>query len=114
MCESPSVISPSSDWFYTVHVMPFDFDQDYRPPVEKKKSLEAGKPPVCVMCFMLMMFHITADQPFWGRRTHTIGAKPNPIFVKNLSVENLMHSIYETDGHIIRRHSPGYWTWNRM
>jgi sterol 3beta-glucosyltransferase len=37
----------------------------------------------------------TADQPFWGRRVHVIGAGPKPIPVKRLTVENLSRAISE-------------------
>ena len=45
----------------------------------------------------------TADQPFWGRRVHAIGAGPKPILVKKLSVVNLVHAIAEADDHVIRK-----------
>ena len=45
----------------------------------------------------------TADQPFWGRRVHAIGAGPKPILVKKLSVVNLAHAIAEADDHVIRK-----------
>ena len=45
----------------------------------------------------------TADQPFWGRRDHAIGAGPKPIPVKSLSVENLTRAIVEADGDVIRK-----------
>lgn len=37
----------------------------------------------------------TADQPFWGRRVHAIGAGPKPILVKHLTVERLTRAIAE-------------------
>lgn len=37
-----------------------------------------------------------ADQPFWGRRVHMIGAGPKPISVKKLSVNNLTQAILES------------------
>ena len=50
-------------------------------------GLRAGIPNIVVP--------FTADQPFWGRRVHAIGAGPNPILVKDLSVEGLVRSIAE-------------------
>src|SRR5215208_6437717 len=44
-------------------------------------GLRAGIPNVVVP--------FTADQPFWGKRVQAIGAGPEPILVKNLSVEKL-------------------------
>ena len=45
----------------------------------------------------------TANQPFWGRRVHAIGAGPKPILVKNLSVENLTQAIVEADDPVVRK-----------
>ena len=45
----------------------------------------------------------TADQPFWGRRVHAIGAGSKPILVKKLSVVNLVHAIAEADDYVIRK-----------
>lgn len=39
----------------------------------------------------------TADQPFWGSRVHMIGAGPEPIHLKKLSVSNLVRTIHEAD-----------------
>ena len=44
----------------------------------------------------------TANQPFWGRRVHATGAGPKPVFVKNLSVENLTEVIVEAESNVIR------------
>jgi len=37
------------------------------------------------------------DQPFWGRRVHAIGAGPEPIPVKKLTVEKLTKAILEAE-----------------
>jgi len=58
-------------------------------------GLRAGIPNIVVP--------FTADQPFWGRRVHAIGAGPKPILVKNLSVVNLTHAIAEADDYIVRK-----------
>jgi sterol 3beta-glucosyltransferase len=58
-------------------------------------GLRAGIPNIVVP--------FTADQPFWGRRVHAIGAGPKPILVKNLSAENLTQAIAEADGHVVRK-----------
>ena len=50
-------------------------------------GLRAGIPNI-VVPFM-------ADQPFWGRRVHAIGAGPKPLRVKSLSVKNLVRAITE-------------------
>jgi len=57
-------------------------------------SLRAGIPNVVAP--------FTADQPFWGRRVHTIGVGPKPILVKNLSVEKLVQAIAEAESNVIR------------
>ena len=57
-------------------------------------GLRAGIPNV-VVPFM-------ADQPFWGRRVHAIGAGPKPILVNQLSVETLTHAIAEAESDAIR------------
>jgi UDP:flavonoid glycosyltransferase YjiC (YdhE family) len=57
-------------------------------------GLRAGIPNVVVP--------FTADQPFWGRRVHALGAGPRPIPVKSLSVEKLSEAIAEADGDLIR------------
>jgi sterol 3beta-glucosyltransferase len=43
-----------------------------------------------------------ADQPFWGARVHAIGAGPNPIPVRKLTVEKLIVALAEADGDTIR------------
>ncbi len=50
-------------------------------------GLRAGIPNIVVP--------FTADQPFWGRRVHAVGAGPKPILVKHLSVERLTRAIAE-------------------
>lgn len=45
----------------------------------------------------------TADQPFWGRRVHAVGAGPRPILLKNLSAEKLTRAIAEADGDAVRK-----------
>ena len=57
-------------------------------------GLRAGIPNI-VVPFM-------ADQPFWGRRIHAIGAGPKPILVKKLSVKALIQAIVEADSTTIR------------
>jgi sterol 3beta-glucosyltransferase len=44
----------------------------------------------------------TADQPFWGKRVHEIGAGPKPILVKNLSVDKLIRAMAEAESPAIR------------
>lgn len=58
-------------------------------------GLRAGIPNIVVP--------FTADQPFWGRRVHAVGAGPKPILVKNLSAENLTHAIAEAEGESVRK-----------
>ncbi len=52
-------------------------------------GLRAGIPNIVIP--------FTADQPFWGRRVHAIGAGPKPILVKNLTVEKLRRAILEAE-----------------
>ncbi|MEW6086295.1 MAG: glycosyltransferase [Chloroflexota bacterium] len=52
-------------------------------------GLRAGIPNIVVP--------FTADQPFWGRRVHALGAGPKPILVGNLSVEKLASAIAEAE-----------------
>lgn len=52
-------------------------------------GLRAGIPNV--------VLPFTADQPFWGRRVHAIGAGPKPILVEKLSVEKLTGAIVEAE-----------------
>jgi sterol 3beta-glucosyltransferase len=40
-----------------------------------------------------MVVPFTADQPFWGRRTHDLGVGPAPISFHRITAENLAHSI---------------------
>jgi len=58
-------------------------------------GLRAGIPNIVVP--------FTADQPFWGRRVHAIGAGPKPIPVTRLSVENLTRAIIAADKDVVRR-----------
>lgn len=57
-------------------------------------GLRAGIPNIVVP--------FTADQPFWGRRVHAVGAGPKPILVKNLSVERLTQAIAEAGERSVR------------
>ena len=57
-------------------------------------GLRAGIPQVIVP-FM-------ADQPFWARRVHAIGAGPGPILVKKLLVDNLAQAILEAETKAVR------------
>lgn len=52
-------------------------------------GLRAGIPNIIVP--------FTADQPFWGRRVHAIGAGPRPIPVRKLSTEKLTQAILEAE-----------------
>lgn len=52
-------------------------------------GLRAGIPNIIVP--------FTADQPFWGRRVHAIGAGPRPIPVKKLSTQNLIQAILKAE-----------------
>jgi sterol 3beta-glucosyltransferase len=57
-------------------------------------GLRAGVPNIVVP--------FTADQPFWGRQVHVIGAGPKPIPVKKLSVERLVGTMTEADDQALR------------
>lgn len=57
-------------------------------------GLRAGIPNIVVP--------FTADQPFWGKRVHAIGAGSKPILVKTLSVENLTRAIAEAESDSLR------------
>jgi sterol 3beta-glucosyltransferase len=57
-------------------------------------GLRAGIPNVVVP--------FTADQPFWGKRVHVIGAGPKPILVSELSVTNLTCAIAEAEDTMLR------------
>lgn len=48
-------------------------------------AVRAGKPQLICPFF--------GDQPFWGRRTATLGVGPQPIKQKKLSVERLTHAL---------------------
>jgi sterol 3beta-glucosyltransferase len=39
----------------------------------------------------------TADQPFWGRRVHALGAGPAPIPIKKLTVPRLLAALTKTE-----------------
>jgi sterol 3beta-glucosyltransferase len=41
-----------------------------------------------------MVVPFTADQPFWGERTHDLGVGPSPIPFSKLSVDNLAHAVH--------------------
>jgi sterol 3beta-glucosyltransferase len=56
-------------------------------------GLRAGIPTIVVP--------FTADQPFWGRRAHAIGAGPKPILVKNLSVDKLTRAIADAESYAL-------------
>jgi sterol 3beta-glucosyltransferase len=58
-------------------------------------GLRAGIPNIVVP--------FTADQPFWGRRIHAIGAGPRPVPVNRLTTERLMQAIVEAEGEAVRR-----------
>jgi UDP:flavonoid glycosyltransferase YjiC (YdhE family) len=58
-------------------------------------GLRAGIPNIVVP--------FTADQPFWGRRVHAVGAGPRPILVNTLSVEKLAGAIVEAEADAIRQ-----------
>lgn len=58
-------------------------------------GLRAGIPNIVIP--------FTADQPFWARRVHAIGAGPKPIPVQKLSLENLTQSILMADDAALRK-----------
>lgn len=58
-------------------------------------GLRAGIPNI-VVPFM-------GDQRFWGDRVYAIGVGPQPILLKNLSVEKLAHAIVEADETMMHR-----------
>ena len=58
-------------------------------------GLHAGIPNIVIP--------FAADQPFWGRRVHAIGAGPKPIPVKKLSVEKLTQAIVAADDTALRK-----------
>lgn len=51
----------------------------------------------------IIVISFTADQPFWGRTVHAIGAGSKPIPVQKLSVENLTQSILWANDEAIRK-----------
>jgi sterol 3beta-glucosyltransferase len=57
-------------------------------------GLRAGIPNIVVP--------FTADQPFWGKRVYAIGAGPQPILVKHLSIENLTNAMAEAEDENLR------------
>lgn len=56
-------------------------------------GLRAGIPQVVIP--------FTADQPFWGRRVHAIGAAPKPIRVRRLSVEKIVRAMAEAESKVV-------------
>lgn len=58
-------------------------------------GMRAGIPNVVVP--------FTADQPFWGRRVHAIGAGPGPILVNRLTMEGLARAIVEAQEEAVRK-----------
>jgi sterol 3beta-glucosyltransferase len=57
-------------------------------------ALRSGKPNIVVP-------H-TADQPFWGKRVAAIGAGPEPIPVKRITVQQLVAALDSADAPILR------------
>jgi sterol 3beta-glucosyltransferase len=57
-------------------------------------GLRSGRPNVIVP-------H-TADQPFWGKRVAAIGAGPDPIPIKRLTVQRLVTALMQTEDPAIR------------
>ena len=49
-----------------------------------------------------LVVSFAADQPFWGRRVHAIGAGPQPIPVKRLTTEKMVAALVEADGDAVR------------
>ena len=60
-------------------------------------GLRAGIPNIVIP--------FAADQPFWGKRVHAIGAGPKPIPVRKLSVEKLTQAIVAADHTALRKHA---------
>jgi sterol 3beta-glucosyltransferase len=58
-------------------------------------GLRAGIPNIVVP--------FTADQPFWGRRVHAVGAGPRPVPVNRLTVEGLTQAIVEAEEESVRK-----------
>lgn len=52
-----------------------------------------------------MVVPFTADQPFWGKRTHDLGAGPRPIPFSRLTADTLAQAMREMiqDGEMQRR-----------
>lgn len=63
-------------------------------------GLRAGIPNIVVP--------FTADQPFWGKRVHAIGAGPKPVLVRNLSVEKLTRAIAEAERDALRERAQAF------
>jgi sterol 3beta-glucosyltransferase len=57
-------------------------------------GLRAGIPNIVIP--------FAADQPFWGKRVHALGAGPHLIPVKKLAVDKLIAALIEADGDAIR------------
>jgi sterol 3beta-glucosyltransferase len=57
-------------------------------------GLRAGIPNIVVS--------FAADQPFWGKRVHAIGAGPRPIPVRKLTADRLSAALVEANGEAIR------------
>ena len=49
-----------------------------------------------------LVVSFAADQPFWGARVYAIGAGPQPIPVKKLTVEKLVTALAEADEDTLR------------
>ena len=57
-------------------------------------GLRMGKPTIVIP--------FSSDQPWWGRRIASIGVGPEPIYYKNLTVENLCAAIQFTQTEGVR------------
>ena len=57
-------------------------------------GLRAGIPNIVIP--------FAADQPFWGKRVHALGAGSQPISVKKLTVERLIAALVKANGDAIR------------
>jgi sterol 3beta-glucosyltransferase len=95
------IIEPSSNDFLYVEAAPHDWLLPRCKMVihhggagTTAAGLRAGIPNI-VVPFM-------ADQPFWGRRVHAIGAGPKPIPVKKLSAEKLTRAILAAENESLR------------
>jgi UDP:flavonoid glycosyltransferase YjiC (YdhE family) len=58
-------------------------------------ALRSGVPSIVIP--------FTADQPFWGKRTHKLGAGPAPIPFSKLTVENLTRAIHRMNDDVEMR-----------